>query len=179
MTPPEYGLDPKAEYGLLQERIRAKRARIAARNKALLKEDLKRHPFGEDRVSKPTTSKASPTEQLPMKGKGQAQLPGARAKGLTQASDRAVQRPSVPKTSRNWRRSEKRRAARSVTDATRDGDGAAPASSTAAGKSVGAAARSGGGAAARSGGTTASSAPATSKAEGFAPLGPKYSKRGK
>ena len=52
------------------------------------------------------------------KGKGQVQLLGARAKGLTQASDRAVQRPSVPKTSRNWRRSEKRRAARSVTDAT-------------------------------------------------------------
>jgi hypothetical protein len=35
MTPPEYGLDPKAEYGLLQEFIRAKRARMAARNKAL------------------------------------------------------------------------------------------------------------------------------------------------
>ena len=50
MTPPEYGLDPKAEYGLLQELIRAKKARMEAHRKAQLKEDLKRHPFGNEQA---------------------------------------------------------------------------------------------------------------------------------
>jgi len=74
MTPPENGLDPSDENGLFQELLRAKRARLDARSKARLKEDLKRLPgvlpFDNDGGSRTTTSKTTPTEQPPAKGKG-------------------------------------------------------------------------------------------------------------
>ena len=70
MTPPEYGLDPSDKNGLFQDLLRAKKAVLDARSKALLKEDIKRRPFDNEGGSRTTTSTATTTtttEHSPVK----------------------------------------------------------------------------------------------------------------